>query len=81
MIEIFDLLSIYDKSRREEGETSRHGAEGDNSHTGGCHPPFTNRYVKLDFSRFNGEEDPNPTSWVCRAEQFFRFQGTSEEER
>jgi hypothetical protein len=33
----------------------------------------------LNFPLFNGEE--NPTSWVCRAEQFFRFQGTNEEDK
>ncbi|GAV68292.1 hypothetical protein CFOL_v3_11795 [Cephalotus follicularis] len=37
------------------------------------------RMVKLDFPKFNGTEDP--TSWVCRAEQFFEFHQTPEEER
>jgi len=37
------------------------------------------RHVKLDFPQFNGEEDL--TSWVCRVEQFFRFQGTTEEDK
>ncbi|KAK0580835.1 hypothetical protein LWI29_006834 [Acer saccharum] len=31
--------------------------------------------MKLDFPRFNGAEDP--TSWWCRAEQFFQLHGTS----
>jgi hypothetical protein len=45
---------------------------GERSHTfGHCH-------VKLDFPRFNGED---LTSWVCRAEQFFRFQGTNKEDK
>uniref|UniRef100_A0A2N9H3T1 Retrotransposon gag domain-containing protein n=1 Tax=Fagus sylvatica TaxID=28930 RepID=A0A2N9H3T1_FAGSY len=35
---------------------------------------YTPRTVKLDFPRFNGAEDP--TSWICRAEQFFRFHET-----
>ncbi|XP_043694404.1 uncharacterized protein LOC122645127 [Telopea speciosissima] len=40
---------------------------------------FTPRLVKLDFPRYNGEEDT--TSWTCRAEQFFNFHQTPEEER
>ena len=35
--------------------------------------------MKLDFPRFKGKEDP--TAWVCRAKQFFRFNGTQEEEK
>ncbi|KAJ0101439.1 hypothetical protein Patl1_05485 [Pistacia atlantica] len=37
------------------------------------------KLVKLDFPRFNGNEDP--TSWLCRVEQFFEFQRTLEEEK
>ncbi|KAL4204513.1 hypothetical protein AMTRI_Chr01g132390 [Amborella trichopoda] len=56
---------------------------GESSHTGKTHMgPFPNGssgfvgtylpgMVKLDFPKFNGEEDP--TSWVCRANQFFEF--------
>ncbi|KAL4201233.1 hypothetical protein AMTRI_Chr02g257670 [Amborella trichopoda] len=36
------------------------------------------RMVKLDFPKFNGEEDP--TSWVCGADQFFEFHQTPEED-
>ncbi|KAL4186481.1 hypothetical protein AMTRI_Chr09g14350 [Amborella trichopoda] len=35
--------------------------------------------VKLDFPKFNGEEDP--TSYVCRVVQFFEFHHTPEEDR
>ncbi|KAK2983097.1 hypothetical protein RJ640_009836 [Escallonia rubra] len=35
--------------------------------------------IKMDFPRFNGEEDP--TGWSCRASQFFYYHQTSEEER
>jgi hypothetical protein len=34
---------------------------------------------KLDFPKFDGSEDP--TSWVCRVEQFFDFQGTQEDDK
>ena len=37
------------------------------------------RVTKLDFPRFNGSEDP--TSWICRVEQFFEFQKFAEEEK
>ncbi|RVW92477.1 hypothetical protein CK203_042670 [Vitis vinifera] len=37
------------------------------------------RVTKLDFPRFNGSEDP--TSWICRVEQFFEFQKIAEEEK
>lgn len=71
LAEIFEEMSTQKKLRREEGETSKgkdHEGEGENSH---AHreerpPPFIHRHVKLNFPRFNGEEDP--TSWVYRAE-------------
>jgi hypothetical protein len=53
--------------------------DGEDSHAGERSHTFGHRQVKLDFPQFNGEEDP--TSWVYRAEQFFRFQGTSEEDK
>jgi hypothetical protein len=43
------------------------------------HPSFTHIHAKLDFPRFNGEEDP--TVWACQAEQFHRFHWTQEEEK
>lgn len=52
-------------NRRANGEAS----------TGGYLP----RLVKLEFPRYNGEEDP--TSWICRADQFFNFHQTAEEDR
>nr|CAD1835788.1 unnamed protein product [Ananas comosus var. bracteatus] len=35
--------------------------------------------VKIDFPRFKGTEDP--TSWLCRAENFFEIHGILEEEK
>ncbi|KAI9199008.1 hypothetical protein LWI28_025853 [Acer negundo] len=40
---------------------------------------YTPKLVKLDFPRFNGGEDP--TSWLCRADQFFQFHATPEAEK
>jgi hypothetical protein len=51
--------------RRTEGRGHTDGGLNNNNHQ------YTPRTLKLDFPRFNGAEDP--TSWICRAEQFFRF--------
>ncbi|KAL4184996.1 hypothetical protein AMTRI_Chr10g228370 [Amborella trichopoda] len=40
---------------------------------------FLPKVVRLDFPKFNGEEDP--TSWVCRADQFFDYHQTPANER
>jgi hypothetical protein len=82
MTEVFEMLSNQGKPRREVGESSHgknHEAGGENSHAEERAAPFAHRHVKLNFPKFNGEEDP--TVWVCRAEQFFRFQGTKEEDK
>ena len=39
----------------------------------------TPKVAKIDFSRYKGSGDP--TSWIYRAEQFFEFHGTYEEEK
>nr|GEZ77696.1 organic solute transporter Ost-alpha [Tanacetum cinerariifolium] len=61
-------------------EVSKRGNDGEGSNGRGRGPRYgpnanyTAKPLKLDFSRFNRKEDP--TSWVCRAEQFFRFHAT-----
>ena len=35
--------------------------------------------VRLEFSRYDGVEDP--TMWLCRAEQYFEFQKTAKDEK
>jgi hypothetical protein len=82
MTDLFDLLSIQGKTRQDDGVNSngkKKEDEGENSHTWERRPNNPRRHIKLEFPKFNGDEDP--TTWVCRAEQFFRFQETSEEER
>jgi hypothetical protein len=37
------------------------------------------KVAKLNFPKYDGTEDP--TSWVCRAEQFFEFQNIAEEDK
>ena len=63
----------------EEGSVNRnpgpHG-QGGVGYTSGLVIP---KLAKLDFPRYDGSEDL--TLWICRAEQFFEFQGTSLEDQ
>jgi hypothetical protein len=78
--EAIEMLSARDRRDAEEnGLRSPCAGEGEEFQAGERPQTFGRPHVKLDFPRFNGEEDP--TSWVCRAEQFFRFQGTHEEDK
>jgi hypothetical protein len=58
---------------------NRNGNHGESSHrqtnygSTGLEVTF-----KLDFPRFDGRNDP--TSWICRLEQFFEFQNIPNEE-
>ena len=69
----FDNLSSNHSSenshKRGEGERS---SGRFNSGSSGSHSAVIPRVTKLDFPRFNRNEDP--TSWICRAEQFFEFE-------
>ena len=40
---------------------------------------FHMKAVRLEFPRYDGSEDP--TIWLCRAEQYFEFQGTGKDEK
>ncbi|XP_034198084.1 uncharacterized protein LOC117613593 [Prunus dulcis] len=71
-------------SRTGDGSSSAfNGGGGRTFGSGSTTPNSGNSYlpkmVKLDFPHFNGLEDP--TSWICRAEQFFDFHHTPETER
>ena len=76
------MVDIYAKvvmmsSNRKEGESSQsrnNKRPKGSSHTSHYHS-YTPHLVKLEFPRFNEVEDP--TNWICRAEQFFRFHETS----
>ena len=63
----------------EEGSVNRnrgpHG-QGGAGYTSGLVVP---KLAKLDFPCYDGSEDP--TLWICRAEQFFEFQGISLEDQ
>ncbi|XP_038985807.1 uncharacterized protein LOC103721475 isoform X2 [Phoenix dactylifera] len=81
MMEMFGNLSarmdqLVSQSTNEVAENSmRIHEEHSNSGGGFQHKNsislFLPKTVRLDFPHFNGAEDP--TSWVCRAEQFFQI--------
>jgi len=59
MTKIYEMLA---KPFNGENSCGRnHEYEGENSFKGGCQPTITTRHVKLNFPRFNGDEDP--TMW------------------
>ncbi|GAV77465.1 hypothetical protein CFOL_v3_20936 [Cephalotus follicularis] len=50
----------------------------------GCYTNSTagicrSKVIKMDFPRYKAEDDP--TSWVCRANQYFDYHQTPEDER
>ncbi|KAK0600184.1 hypothetical protein LWI29_012574 [Acer saccharum] len=91
IVDMFEKLStrmdnLANNTVREHGDSSRAPSQtvGGRHHinTGngaGSSSSYVPRLVKLDFPRFNGGEDP--TSWLCRAKQFFQFQATLEADR
>jgi hypothetical protein len=58
---------------------------GENSNSRNCDRhqdssgSYTPKLAKMDFPRYNGIDDP--TSWICRVEQFFNFQRIKEEDK
>jgi len=78
--EAFEMMAAHDQlNARENWHRRPRGGDGEDFQGGERPHAFGHRHVKLDFLRLNGEEDP--TCWVCWAEQFFRFQGTHEEDK
>jgi len=67
------------QSKHDHGEGSSRAKGGRHGSGRSENGLVTPKLAKLDFPKFDGSEDP--TSWVCRAEQFFDFQGTSEDDK
>lgn len=73
---------LVSQSTREHEETSQAPPrahvtrQNSNLNQPGSTTSYAPKLVKLDFRRYNVGEDP--TSWLCRAEQFFQFQETPE---
>ena len=47
-------------------------------HQSSTQQSYIPKLIKLDFLRFNGDEDT--ASWVCRVEQFFHLYQTPKDE-
>ncbi|XP_021596651.1 uncharacterized protein LOC110603257 [Manihot esculenta] len=73
-----DRLSIQ-SSPGKGVEYEAHTPESRTNLTRSGSTSYTPKLVKLDFPRFDEKEDPS--SWVCRAEQFFQFHHTLDDER
>lgn len=69
-------MIVESSHRRNDAESSRGRTNYDSMGSEGTLIP---KVTKLDFPRFNDSDDP--TSWICRAEQFFSFQNIPQEER
>jgi hypothetical protein len=79
-----EMLSAFlskNPSHREEEQSNV--ASSSRVRTGGFNRTESSnsfpKVAKLNFPKFDGSEDP--ISWVCRAEQFFEFQGTAKEDK
>jgi hypothetical protein len=64
---------IQSKDSREDS-TAGNRPKKTNGHRNSYKP----KLAKMDFSKYKGVDDP--TSWICRVEQFFEFQQTEEED-
>jgi hypothetical protein len=75
------IVDQLQKNQEEEANKSassfgvRSGKTITRTDSGGSFP----KVAKLNFPKYEGTEDP--TSWVCRVEQFFEFQNTAEDDK
>jgi hypothetical protein len=75
----FDQLLEDHRTNSENGSYNRNGGPRINRTGSGSKGSTVPKVTKLDFPRYCGDEDP--TSWICRVEQFFEFHDTNEEEK
>jgi hypothetical protein len=77
-----------ERFKQVEDKISQQGASGsrENSSTknrdkgsGGFHNNQGTKVTKLDFPKYNGQEDP--TSWICQVLQYFDFKQIEEREK
>jgi hypothetical protein len=69
--------SIDDMQSKDYGEDSTAGNRS--KKTNGHRNSYKPKLAKMDFPKYKGVDDP--TSWICRVEQFFEFQQTEEEDK
>lgn len=74
-----NTLAMGKNQREGESSHSNYMSGGGRPNGEGSSGSYLPRLVKLEFPRYNGEDDP--TSWICRADQFFSFHQTPEEDR
>jgi ElaB/YqjD/DUF883 family membrane-anchored ribosome-binding protein len=72
---IEEINNVLSQSGKNVGENSIPKNKDKTVHNSSISPKLT----KLDFPRYNGEDDS--TSWICRVEQFFEFQRTENHEK
>lgn len=70
--------SLLSKGSNHTGENFI-GKTCDRNYHCGSSDSALSKLAKLDFPKYNGVEDP--TSWVCRVEQFFEFQQLDEADK
>jgi hypothetical protein len=70
-----EINNVLYQSVKNVGENSTSKNKDKIVHNSSTAPKLT----KLDFPRYNGEDDL--TSWICRVEQFFEFQRTENHEK
>ena len=79
MTTCFEQLSEDRHSSKEVGSNNKNKGGRSTRTVAGTSGSTAPKIAKLDFPKYSGNEDP--TSWVCRVEQFFEFHGTIEEEK
>jgi hypothetical protein len=62
--------SIDDMRSKDSGDDSTVGNRA--KKTNGHRNSYAPKLAKMDFPKYKGVDDP--TSWICRVEQFFEFQ-------
>jgi hypothetical protein len=70
--------SIEDLQSKDSGEDSTAGNRSKKK-TNGHQNSYKPKLAKMDFPKYKGVD--NPTSWICRVEQLFKFQQTEEEDK
>ncbi|KAA8539211.1 hypothetical protein F0562_025903 [Nyssa sinensis] len=74
----FDQLELTCAHKQGESSINWNGSGKPNGQTSSTNSAIP-KLAKLDFFRYNRGEDP--MSWICRVEQFFKFQHTSVDEQ
>jgi hypothetical protein len=69
--------ALSKKKSHEDTSSSKHGKN--KGGLGSSQGSSNTKLAKMEFPRYDGTEDP--TSWLCRVEQYFDFQQTEEENK